>query len=249
MTRARRTPQARGTQRKSGSTAKRPARRRRAARGGHDSVATRWLVLILAGTIAVAIAGIVAGPRVVRQMWSRVGVRHVEAHAETIRAAAAESRIDPCLLAGVMYAESRGDLSAVSNKGALGLFQLMPDAASDSARRLKLPPPTRDALLSDELLNARLAADHLRWLIETDGPDLERVLVEYNAGRAKLVHWARDAGSFSAWREQHVRDQDSGALTYALEVLEFRDRFRARGVIAPDAPEGSGSVAEVPAAK
>lgn len=188
---------------------------------------------MLCGVTIVGLAGFTQGPRVARQIWSIVGVHQVEAHAEEIRAAATESGIDPCLLAAVMYAESRGEISAVSDKDALGLFQLMPSAARDAARRLAIPEPTRDELLSDGRLNTRLGANHLAWLIEADGPDLERVLVGYNAGRTKLQRWTREAGGFEAWRAEHARAQDSGALVYAQQVLDFAERFRERGVIVP----------------
>ena len=82
-------------------------------------------------------------PEVARQVWSYVAVRRVEGHAAELRAAAAESGLDPCLLAAVMYAESSGRIDVVSNKGALGAFQLMPSAAGDAAKRLGLPEPSR----------------------------------------------------------------------------------------------------------
>jgi soluble lytic murein transglycosylase-like protein len=47
-------------------------------------------------------------------------VKRVEAHAGVLCAAAAESGLDPSLLAGLMYVESRGTCRAVSNKGAMG---------------------------------------------------------------------------------------------------------------------------------
>jgi soluble lytic murein transglycosylase len=187
-----------------------------------------------------AIVGVSTGPRVARQVWHLIGVRRVESRAAEIAAAAAESGVDPCLLAALMYVESRGQVDAVSNKDALGLFQLMPAVARDSARRLRIPEPTRDELLSDALLNTRLAADHVAWLIENEGPDLERVLVAYNAGRGKLARWRKDAGGYEAWRDAHVRAGDSGTLVYAHEVLDFRERFRARGVV-------SGASAATPA--
>jgi soluble lytic murein transglycosylase-like protein len=141
--------------------------------------------------------------------------------------------VDPCLLAGLMYVESRGRVDAVSPAGALGLFQLMPAAAADAAGRLHVPPPTREQLLGDPLLNARLAASHLAWLYRNEGPDLERVLVAYNAGRGKLRQWLRDAGTWSAWRAKQVREGDSETLLYAQQVLEFAQRFRERGVVVP----------------
>lgn len=191
-----------------------------------------WLVLLLVVAVALlAFEGAVHGPKVVRQVWSEVGVRRVESHAEIIRAAAEESHIDACVLAGVMYVESRGRLDAVSSADALGLFQLRTAAASDAAKRLKLPTPTREDLLSDGALNARLAANHLAWLYRNEGPDLERVLVAYNAGRGRMKQWITDAGSFDAWRKKREKDGRSATLQYARDVLEFADRFRERGEI------------------
>src|SRR5262245_52942974 len=147
-----------------------------------------WLFGLLLVTVALfVITGVVEGPKVARQAWSHIGIKKVEAHAGILCAAAAESGLDPCLLAGIMYCESRGNVDAVSPAGALGLFQLMPAAAADSAKKLHLPEPTREDLLSDGLLNARLAAVHLAWLYRNEGPDMERVLVAYNAGRGKLA--------------------------------------------------------------
>lgn len=170
---------------------------------------------------------------VARDLWSIVGVRRVEGHASEIRAAAAESGIDPCLLAAVMYTESRGQVDAVSPRGALGAFQLMPSAAGDAAAKLGLRAPTREELLSDSLLGARLAAVHLAWLIRHEGPDAERVLVAYNAGRTKLKRWVDAEGGYEAWRRSRLEAGGAGTLAYARGVLAMRDRFRERGEIAP----------------
>jgi len=148
-----------------------------------------------------------------------------------LRAAAAESGVDANLLAGIMFVESGGEVDAVSRVGALGLFQLMETSASDAARKLGLPRPTREELLSDAALNTRLAAVHVAWLIEHEGPDLERVLVAYNAGRTKLLRWIRADGSFDAWRARQAREGDSAVLAYARKVLDLRERFARRGKI------------------
>jgi soluble lytic murein transglycosylase-like protein len=181
---------------------------------------------------------------VARDIWSLVGVRRVEGHAAEIRAAAAESGVDPCLLAAVMYAESRGQIDAVSSSGALGPFQLMPSAAGDAARKLGLPEPTKEDLLSDALLGARLSASHIAWLIRHEGPDAERVLVAYNAGRTKLKRWIDAEGGYEAWRRSRLEQGGSGTLAYARTVLEMRDRFRQRGEIAPPLAPLGGAVGD-----
>jgi len=198
--------------------------------------AKRDLWLVASAVALLAIAAITQAPKVARQVWHLIGVRRVEARADVIREAAAESGLDPCLLAAIMYVESRGRIDAVSSAGALGLFQLTPPAARDAALRLHLDEPSREALLSDALLSARLAANHIAWLVETEGPDMERVLVAYNAGRGKLARWSKEAGGYEAWRAERARSGDFGPLVYAEQVLDFRERFRARGVLTAAAP-------------
>ena len=224
------------------------------ARGGEPRRGRRTAAYGLVAFLALAVGAAVLFPdlfarapraleEVARDLWSVVGVRRVEGHAAEIRAAAAESGVDPCLLAAVMYAESRGQVDAVSPRGALGAFQLMPSAAGDAARKLGLAEPTREALLSDALLGARLSASHLAWLIRHEGPDPERVLVAYNAGRTKLKRWIEaEGGSYESWRRSRVEEGGSGTLAYARGVLAMRDRFRERGEIAPAlAPMGGAA--------
>lgn len=204
------------------------------------------VLFVVLGTLLLAWLGLAEGPRFARQVWSLIGVRRVEGFAQLLRNAGAESGVDPCLLAGVMYVESRGQVDAVSSKEARGLFQLLPAAAGDSAKRLGLPAPSDEDLVSDPVLNTRLGAAHLAWLIRNDGPDLERVLVGYNAGRAKLARWVKEAGGWEAWRAQQVVRDRSGAFTYALDVLEFTQRFRERGRIVP-LPPAPATAPQLPA--
>lgn len=189
--------------------------------------------ILVGGLLLLGLAGWIEGPRVARQVWSVVEVRRVEAHAEALRAAASESGLDPNLLAGLVYVESRGVVDAESRVGAAGLCQLMPAAASDAARRLKLAAPSQAELKRDAALNLRLGADHLRQLVRLLGPELERVLVAYNAGRGRLLEWEREAGGWAAWRARRAERGDSPTLAYAQDVLRCAERFRARGVIVP----------------
>ena len=163
------------------------------------------------------------------------GLKDVERHRETIVAAGRESRVDPPLIAGVMFMESRGRGGQTSHADAHGLMQLVPAAASDAARRLGLPEPTVEELLEDGELNVRLGAAHLAWLLEHRGDwSLEQVLVAYNAGRVKLLRWIERHGSYAAWRTSELAgDQPTGALRYALGVLSARERFLERGRIRP----------------
>lgn len=158
---------------------------------------------------------------------------------EAIRSAAAEAEVEPALVAGIVFAESRGVGGQRSSADALGLMQLVVPAARDAARRAGIEIPEDDAalealLLGDNPLNLRLGAAHVRWLLDHRGEwSDEAVLVSYNAGRARLFRWIERDGSYAAWvhgEEQRAAsgERTTGALSYARQVLRVRDRFRER---------------------
>jgi soluble lytic murein transglycosylase-like protein len=167
-----------------------------------------------------------------------LGMRLVAGHREWILEAAAESGVQPELVAAIMFSESRGRVGARSSAGALGLMQLTPGAASDAARRLALPAPSEADLLRDGRLNVRLGARHLRWLLDNAGDwDAEAVLVSYNAGRTKLMRWIEREGGYAAWRDAELRkaragQEHTGCVQYARQTLRVRDEFVERGVFA-----------------
>lgn len=204
-------------------------------------------VPVAAGALKVLDGGEFPGPverllEPLREINDERGLGNVEARRESIRAAASESGVPPLLLGAVMFSESRGRSGQRSPAGALGLLQLIPMAARDAARRLgetlpEDPAALEAALLEDERLNVRLGAAHLRWLLDHQGEwSLEAVLVSYNAGRARLFGWIKDNGSYEGWvRSEEVARAEgrptTGALDYAREVLQAREKLEERGVL------------------
>jgi soluble lytic murein transglycosylase len=191
--------------------------------------------------------------RAAREIERTADMHVVERQAPMLRAVARETGLDPNLLAAIMLAESSGRVDAVSSAGALGLFQLMLPTARERAARLGLREPSRESLLSDAQLNARLAADYVGWLSTHYDGDVEQILIAYNAGPARLDGWIREAGSYARWRAERERAGDSQVLAYANKVARYRQRFAERGVIAPvfdqpPAPNASASHAPAPAA-
>ena len=155
---------------------------------------------------------------------------------EMIEFAANESNVDPNLLAGMMRAESSGRLGAISHKGALGLFQLMLTTAEERAGVLGLDPPTKEDLVSDPLLNARLGANYVAYLIKRSDGNVERALVAYNTGPTRVARWIREAGSYAAWRAERRAAGNSDVLAFADRVLNYRDEFAADGLFDDDEP-------------
>lgn len=190
-----------------------------------------FLILILAGLVASAFWG---GGRLIRVAVETVSLRRVEEWAGSLVSVAGAGELDPCLLAAIVYAESRGRPEAVSQAGAVGLMQLMPASASDAALRLRLSTPTREELLADPHLNLRLGTSHLAWLLENRRDmSLEAVLIAYNAGLTKARRWFEEAGGYDAWRASELRQGRTGSLDYAIAVLRLRARFAERGRLHP----------------
>jgi soluble lytic murein transglycosylase len=174
-----------------------------------------------------------------------LSLRRVERYEDVLRVAALESGIEPCLLAALMVVESSGRVGARSSAGALGLFQLTLTSARWRAQVLGLPEPSEEELLSDPLLNARLGADNLAWLVATYDGNVERALCAYNAGARRLKQLTEAAGGWEAWRSERERTGNSEILAYAHRVLHYRDEIRRRGFFPefyrPDEGEGAGA--------
>lgn len=202
-------------------------------------------LLVVAVAVAVAARGAwvdapaVSGVRAA--MRDYLAYRRVEKYRDVLLAASEESGVDPDLLGAVMIAESGGRPGARSHRGALGLFQLRPITAEWRAEELGLPAPTEEQLLEDPLLNARLGADYLAWLLRTYDGDLVRALVAYNLGPGSLAKLVGEAGGWDAWRRGREGTGDSALLAYAARVIDYRDHLRKEGLFEPRAPEGKAA--------
>jgi soluble lytic murein transglycosylase-like protein len=122
------------------------------------------------------------------------------------------------------------------------------------ASELGLPEPSEAELLSDALLNARLGADNLAWLLATYDGDAERALCAYNAGARRLKEITSAAGGWERWRDERQRTGTSAILSYARKVLHLRDELYERGYFGefyaqpPDGPRAApASPEEAPA--
>ncbi|GGC56353.1 lytic transglycosylase [Paraburkholderia caffeinilytica] len=97
--------------------------------------------------------------------------------ADVIDEASRTFRIQPELLRAVIDVESRYNPKAVSDKGALGLMQVMPATARRFAGGDMLNP--RDNVLT--------GARYLRFLLDLFKDDVELTLAAYNAGENAVI--------------------------------------------------------------
>ena len=96
-------------------------------------------------------------------------------------------RLDPALLAAVIYQESKFDPNARSSRGAVGLMQLLPDTAVGIAERTGGRSFTVSDLYDPEI-NVRYGAWYLRHLLDKYGSE-RLALAAYNAGQHNVDTW------------------------------------------------------------
>lgn len=117
-----------------------------------------------------------------REVHVRGGVAPTPA---LVTAIAQRYRINPRLLASMMRMESANRPDAISNKGALGLMQVMPA----TARGLGVRDPR--AMLNNPVLAVSTGAAYLKQLQRQLGNDVPLVVAAYNAGPGAVIKAGR----------------------------------------------------------
>ena len=114
-------------------------------------------------------------------------LRYPLRYQQVVRGHARNYRLNPALLAAVIYTESKFDATARSDAGAIGLMQLLPDTAKGIAQRTGGARFVVSDLTNPEL-NVRYGAWYLRHLLDRYG-DERTALAAYHAGQANVDRW------------------------------------------------------------
>jgi soluble lytic murein transglycosylase len=158
------------------------------------------LVLVLAGAGAAAVAA-------TEPDWY-LRARYPLRYEHIVRGHAENYRLEPALVAAVIYQESKFRADARSDSGAVGLMQLLPETAKGIATRTGGSQFEVDDLLDPEI-NVRYGSWYLRHLIDKYGAE-EKALAAYNGGQGNV-----DRGVVYAETEHYVE-----------RVLELREIYR-----------------------
>src|SRR4051794_41845865 len=105
-------------------------------------------------------------------------------HEDIIRQQAADKGLDPALIAGIIYTESRFR-DQTSHAGAKGLMQLLPSTADDIARKSGGTAFVQGDL-ADPQVNISYGSFYLRYLIKRYGGNQIPAIPAYNAGEGKV---------------------------------------------------------------
>lgn len=120
-----------------------------------------------------------AGARRTNDQWLASRISRPSAYDNLITNAAENHSLDPRLVKSVMLVESGFNASAVSNKGARGLMQLMPATAQRHGVKN----------VHDPAQNIAGGTKYLSHLLELFDGNLEKSLAAYNAGEGAVARY------------------------------------------------------------
>lgn len=146
-------------------------------------------------------------------------------YADVIRQQAAEKHLDPALIAGVIYAETKFE-PRDSSAGAVGPMQIMPQTASFLAHRSGATTFTTSDLNTPRV-NIAYGSYYLRYLLDEYHGSLVLALAAYNGGESNVDRWVADARA-------HGRTLSVAEIpfpetrAYVQRVLHARAQYRQK---------------------
>ena len=141
--------------------------------------------------------------------WPAAQRAQIAAVQPQVRDAAKRFRVDPDLLNGLIWVESKFNVRARGPGGTQGLMQLMPGTSRELAKSLG-----ERARPYDAGFNIRAGSLYLSRMIKRFG-DVKLGLAAYHGGPGHVIKW-RKAGK---------RGVPSGSKKYVDKVLSARKQF------------------------
>jgi soluble lytic murein transglycosylase len=144
--------------------------------------------------------------------------------AAVIREQAVDKHLDPALIAGVIYAETKFE-PRTSSAGALGLMQLLP-ATADYIAHLSGGVRFTTSDLATPKINVAYGSWYLRYLLDHYEGDEMLAVAAYNGGLANVDAWvAKARGEGGTLRIADIPFPETRA--YVQRVLRAQAEYRA----------------------
>lgn len=138
--------------------------------------------------------------------------------------------VDPALILAIMSQESAGKTTAVSNKGASGLMQLMPETAKSLG--------VTDIFNVEQNVDA--GAKYLSEQLQATGGDVAKALANYNAGPARAAKYNYKA--LPTETRNYVASITGNRLAQAQNALAGKDYVKgSKGVVDIDTTIGAST--------
>lgn len=140
---------------------------------------------------------------------------------EQILESATAHGVDPYLVSAVIDTESDWDASALSNRGACGLMQLMPETAHDMVAKGLVDGSRYDADdLTDPETNIEIGCAYLSYLTTYFNGATDHAVAAYNAGMGNVDSWTSEGADL----EDAITFPET--QEYLARVTAAYDRYR-----------------------
>jgi soluble lytic murein transglycosylase len=144
-------------------------------------------------------------------------------HEDIIRQQAREKRLDPALVAGVIFAESKFR-DQTSATGAKGLMQIQPETAKFIAHRSGATA-FETADLGTPQINIQYGTYYLRYLLDRYGENVVLAVAAYNGGETNVDRWIAESGRRgNAFKIEDIPFPETRA--YVNRVLDAERKYR-----------------------
>ncbi|TVP55610.1 MAG: hypothetical protein EA349_09165 [Halomonadaceae bacterium] len=184
-----------------------------------------WYERSVMGTIAVS-------------AWNDLEMRFPLAYQELFTESAREHNVDINWVYALARQESAFMADAQSSKGALGLLQLLPATAAETAKKQNLSFNGRQSLLEPDT-NIRLGSAHLAGLLKSFNGNRVLATAAYNAGEFRVSQWLKNGAedlSTDVWLETmpyyETRQYVQNIMTYTI-IYSDRRGYRVAGLLTP----------------
>lgn len=127
------------------------------------------------------------------ELWDDMHVRFPIPSAEVFEKNAQKNNLDYPWVVAISRQESAFHTEAFSGAGAMGLMQLMPATAKDTAKKARITLKNKFDLFKPEI-NIALGTRYMAWLSNRFDDDKVLSTAAYNAGGTNVRRWLKDRG-------------------------------------------------------
>lgn len=155
------------------------------------------------------------------QYWDDLDVRFPVVHREALTRESRERGVHTTWAFAITRQESAFMADARSHAGAMGLMQLMPATAKETAQRFKIALSNPQQVLNPEK-NIQLGTAYLSQVYKQFNGNRILASAAYNAGPGRVRQWLRDADhlNYDVWVESipfdETRQYVQNVLTYSV---------------------------------
>ena len=176
---------------------------------------------------ALIVAALAALALISLKPWADKAVQEITLplrHEDIIRQQANDKNLDPSLIAGVIYVESRFR-DQTSRAGAKGLMQILPSTADYIARKSGGTRFVQGDLATPQI-NIAYGSWYLRYLLQHYHGNTLLAVAAYNAGEGKVDEWYRNASDRGEDFQAATHIPFPETRNYVQRVFDARKRYR-----------------------